>query len=68
MAKVCPLRKADRLQLMCACQANFSSLFALYQDLERRIAKILSEASQGKPIIKFADSSESHIVWATKNL
>jgi len=56
--------KADRLQLMRACQANFSPLFALYQDLEGGIARILSEASQGKPVIEFADSSESHVVWA----
>ena len=56
--------KSDRLQLMRACQANFSPLFALYQDSEGKFGKILSEASQGKPVIKFADSGESHVVWA----
>jgi uncharacterized protein (DUF1015 family) len=56
--------KSDRLQLMRACQANFSSLFALYQDSSGEIGKILSEASQDKPIIELTDSGESHVVWA----
>ncbi len=56
--------KNDRLQLMRACQASFSPLFALYQDSEGKIGKILAEASQGKPIMKFAGSGENHVVWA----
>lgn len=55
--------KRDRLQLMRTCHANFSSIFTLYQDLEGRIAGILNEASQGKPIIELLDSGESHVVW-----
>jgi len=55
--------KRDRLQLMRTCHANFSSIFTLYQDLEGRIAGILNEASQGKPIIELSDSGESHVVW-----
>jgi len=55
--------KQDRLNLMCNCHANFSSIFTLYQDLEGRVARILNEASQSKPIIELADSGESHVVW-----
>jgi len=65
--------KGDRLLLMRACQANFSPLFSLYQDSERKMAQILSKASQGKPIMSFnlspltgkeRDKGEKHIVWA----
>ncbi len=56
--------KSDRLQLMRACQANFSSLFTLYQDSRGEVAKILSEVSQEKPIIELTDSGEGHVVWA----
>jgi uncharacterized protein (DUF1015 family) len=56
--------KTDRLQLMRTCQANFSPLFALYQDSEQEIAQALLEASQDEPIIELGDSNESHVVWA----
>ncbi|MBN2187562.1 MAG: DUF1015 domain-containing protein [Dehalococcoidia bacterium] len=59
-----PKAKNDRLQLMRACQANFSPLLSLYQDPERKVASILAEASQAKPAIEIADSGERHIVWA----
>jgi len=63
------------LQLMRACQANFSPLFSLYQDTEQKIASLLAEASQVKPIIETSvpsplmgegqgEGGESHIVWA----
>ena len=64
----------DRLQLMRACRANFSPLFSLYQDSEQKIASILAETSQVKPIIAISVSSpsmrrgqsegEKHVVWA----
>jgi len=67
--------KSDRLQLMRACQANFSPLFVLYQDSREEVAQILSEASQDEPIIDLTLNSspskgacpsegEEHIVWA----
>jgi uncharacterized protein (DUF1015 family) len=55
--------KVDRLQLMRACHANFSPLFSLYQDSEQEIARVLSKASQGEPMIELDDSDESHVVW-----
>jgi len=56
--------KDDRLQLMRACQAHFSPLFALYQDSEGKIAKTLTEASRAEPVIEFAYPEERHVVWA----
>ncbi len=67
--------KSDRLQLMRACRANFSPLLSLYQDSERKIASILSEASRAKPIIETSvlslptgggqdEGGETHTLWA----
>jgi len=67
--------KSDRLQLMRACRANFSPLFSLYHDSERKIALILSEASQAKPMISTSvlslstgdgqdEGGETHTLWA----
>jgi uncharacterized protein (DUF1015 family) len=63
--------KSDRLQLMRACRANFSPLFSLYHDSERKIASILSQVVQGKPLMSLRtkrsnlpDSNEFHALWA----
>jgi len=63
--------KSDRLQLMRACRANFSPLFSLYQDPERKIASILSHIAQKKPLVSLRaersnlpDSNEAHTLWA----
>jgi len=67
--------KSDRLQLMQACRANFSPLLSLYQDSERKIASILSEASRAKPMIETSvlyppmregkdEDGEAHALWA----
>ena len=66
-----PKAKGDRLQLMRACRANFSPLFSLYQDSERKIASILSRIAQKKPLMSLQaersnipDSNEAHTLWA----
>jgi len=67
--------KSDRLQLMRACRANFSPLLSLYQDSERKIVSILSEASRAKPVIETSvlslpagggqdEGGEAHTLWA----
>jgi len=63
--------KSDRLQLMRACHASFSSILALYQDSTERVAKVLSEVVRDKPIIECHSEEseaiplgESHLVWA----
>jgi uncharacterized protein (DUF1015 family) len=66
-----PKAKGDRLQLLRACQANFSPLLSLYNDSERKIASILSRTTQEKPLISsqakrsnLPDSGETHTLWA----
>ncbi len=67
--------KSDRLQLMQACRANFSPLFCLYQDSERKIASILSEGSRARPMAETSipspvggerqgEGAEAHVLWA----
>jgi uncharacterized protein (DUF1015 family) len=67
--------KSDRLQLMRACRANFSPLFSLYHDSERKVAPILSEASRAKSMIETSvlspsteggqdEGGEAHTLWA----
>ncbi|HEU65750.1 MAG TPA: DUF1015 domain-containing protein [Chloroflexi bacterium] len=67
--------KSDRLQLMRACRANFSPLLSLYDDSERRIGGILSEASRVESVIETSvltplveggqdEGGEAHILWA----
>jgi uncharacterized protein (DUF1015 family) len=66
-----PKAKGDRLQLMRACRANFSSLLSLYHDSEQKIAPILSHIAQEKPLMSLRakqnnlpDSNEAHTIWA----
>ena len=63
--------KSDSLQLMQACRANFSPLFSLYHDSERKVAQILSHVAQKKPLMSLRarrsnlpDSNEAHTLWA----
>jgi uncharacterized protein (DUF1015 family) len=63
--------KSDRLQLMLACRANFSPLFSLYHDSERKVAPILSHVAQKEPLMSLRarrsnipDSNEAHTLWA----
>ena len=60
---------------MRACRANFSPLLSLYQDSERKIASILSEASRARPMIETSvlppsmgsgqgEGGEAHTLWA----
>jgi uncharacterized protein (DUF1015 family) len=67
--------KSDRLRLMRDCRASFSPLLSLYNDSERKIASILSEASRAKPMIETSirspstgraqnENSEAHTLWA----
>lgn len=55
--------KSDRLDLMRACNANFSPLLGLYEDPGQRVAKLLTSQTSRKPVIDFADSGEAHKLW-----
>ena len=63
--------KSDRLKLIRACRANFSSLLSLYHDSEQKVAPILSHVAQKKPLMSLRakrsslpDSDEAHTLWA----
>ncbi|MDR9788156.1 MAG: DUF1015 domain-containing protein [Peptococcaceae bacterium MAG4] len=60
-----PKHKADRLKLMRACRANFSPIFSLYEDREKRVETVLREAVEGTaPDVDFTDEwGESHRLW-----
>lgn len=60
-----PKHKADRLELMRACRANFSPIFGLYEDHEKKVDTALREAVGGAaPDVDFTDESgESHRLW-----
>jgi len=57
--------KDDRLSLLWACQANTSSILALFEDRGRQIAPLLALAERNKPVINFTgDGGDRHKVWA----
>lgn len=60
-----PKHKADRLELMRACKANFSPIFSLYADKEKKVDLALREAVKGAaPDISFTDETgEVHRMW-----
>jgi uncharacterized protein (DUF1015 family) len=60
-----PKHKADRLELMKACEANFSPIFGLYSDPEKQIDKALINSIKGKkPDIEIANwFDEIHRLW-----
>jgi len=64
-----PRHKADRLDLMRACGANFSPIFSLYADKEKEVDRALREAVKGAlPDISFTDETgETHRTWVVTN-
>ena len=60
-----PKHKADRLDLLRACGANFSPVFGLYQDQELEVEQIKMRFVAAKaPEMFFTDESgESHRLW-----
>lgn len=57
--------KADRLNLLRACQANLSPIFALYDDPEQRIACLMEGEEQNSSTARAVDSQgDSHELWA----
>ena len=57
--------KSDRLRLLRALQADASSIMALFEDRNNRIASALAAREKDEPVIHFnADSGEKHVLWA----
>lgn len=54
--------KADRLQLLRACQANLSPIFSIYSDPS--VPELLSPRYQGQPALEFTDDDAGiHRLW-----
>ena len=50
--------KADRLNLLEACQANFSAIFSLYSDPDNRVMQVLEKSVDLKhPLLDFQDDA-----------
>jgi uncharacterized protein (DUF1015 family) len=48
--------KGDRFSLLWALETNTSPILALYQDGGKRVANLLAEAGEGRPIVNFSES------------
>lgn len=60
--------KADRLNLMKACKANFSCIFSLYSEPEKGINAMLEANTAGKPLIEAADDDDViNRMWGIDN-
>ncbi len=60
--------KADRLQLMRACAANFSPLMTLYDDPGGELASHLARVRAVGPAVDFADEAgERHLLWPVQD-
>ncbi|MBT9166988.1 MAG: hypothetical protein DDT19_00312 [Syntrophomonadaceae bacterium] len=56
--------KADRLELLRHCHANFSPIFGLYDDSSLTVEKIASRHKQNTADVEFTDENgESHRLW-----
>ena len=58
--------KADRLKLMESCRANFSPIFSLFSDAERRVLSLIDKSVDAdRPRIDFRDDEGfRHRLWA----
>lgn len=61
--------KADRLELMRACMANFSPVFSLYTDQEKIVDRVLKQAAEGRePDVNFSSpNGETHRMWVIQD-
>ncbi len=56
--------KEGRLNLMRACAANFSPIFYLYEDEDKKVATIMKVVSRELPVIKVRDEKGvQHKLW-----
>ncbi len=58
--------KVDRLALMHACRANFSPVFALYEEPELKLEEDFNQIKRRPPEIELTDEvGEKHRVWVS---
>lgn len=56
--------KADRMALMLSCQANFSPVFALYEDPAGVLEQEFAAYKSGQPEVNLTDEfGERHLIW-----
>jgi len=56
--------RGDRISMLWACQANTSSIMALFEDGERQVSAVLSAQDKEKPAISVEGADgEKHRVW-----
>jgi len=56
--------KADRLRLMLACHANFSSIFSLFSDREGKVLDRLEAETASSPLVRVRDDmGVVHCLW-----
>ena len=56
--------KADRLELMKACSADFSPVFGLYEDPGGRINQLVMNRVKASPVYNFQVGTDYHRFWA----
>jgi uncharacterized protein (DUF1015 family) len=56
--------KADRLDLMKACSADFSPIFGLYEDPGGKINQMVVNRVKSNPVYSFQQGTDSHRFWA----
>jgi uncharacterized protein (DUF1015 family) len=60
--------KADRLELLSHCRANFSPIFGLYDDPSLSMENIAARYKQDIPLVTFEDENgEFHRLWLVQN-
>jgi len=58
------LPKADRLELLRSCRANFSPIFTLFSDPENQIDRICDPLFNQPPLFEFSDQTgQTHRLW-----
>lgn len=59
-------QKEDRLNLLRTCKANFSQIFSLYSDPERKINSLFEKYIHKPPLFDYYDAEEDiyHKLWA----
>jgi len=66
--------KEDRMNLMRACNANFSQVFTFFEDEESKVSNLLHKVSEGasgtvlRPDVDFTDTfGVKNLLWVIKN-
>lgn len=60
--------KEDRFNLMCATGCNFSQVYCLFKDADKKISGLMDNASANAPLHCFSDAEKvTHRLWKTED-